>query len=212
MTSLRRRIKQTGVTLIELLVAMTLGALVIGTVVALYTNTSSARAQSQALAEMNEDGLYALRILGQQLRLAGFNPVQPGRLTASPSNEPLRNPAPWGTSTLPIFACSSGFANAENTATFTGISISALTCSTTNTTSHAIAVTYEADIYNTEPTAAPALPTDCTGSSLPMQTTMTVPGRPHNYYYVENRFYVKNNSLFALAMAEERCMRRPRNP
>ncbi|NJS35167.1 MAG: prepilin-type N-terminal cleavage/methylation domain-containing protein [Brachymonas sp.] len=48
MTSLRRRIKQTGVTLIELLVAMTLGALVIGTVVALYTNTSSARAQSQA--------------------------------------------------------------------------------------------------------------------------------------------------------------------
>ncbi|NJS35166.1 MAG: hypothetical protein HC765_00020 [Brachymonas sp.] len=143
-----------------------------------------------------EDGLYALRILGQQLRLAGFNPVQPGRLTASPSNEPLRNPAPWGTSTLPIFACSSGFANAENTATFTGISISALTCSTTNTTSHAIAVTYEADIYNTEPTAAPALPTDCTGSSLPMQTTMTVPGRPHNYYYVENRFYVKNNSLF----------------
>ena len=197
MKKLSTNIRQAGVTLIELLVAMTLGILVIGTVIALYTTTSAARAQSQGLAEMNEDGLYAIRILTQQLRLAGFNPIQPARRTGSADLEPARNPPYWGTATLPVFGCSSAFANAENTATFTGTSISALTCNNANTASHAIAVTYEADIYNTVPTAT-GFPSDCMGNGLAQQTTTPAlsDNRTYNYFYVENRYYVKNNALY----------------
>jgi type IV pilus assembly protein PilW len=189
---------QAGVTLIELLVSLTLGALILGAVVALYTNTSSARTQSQGIAEMNEDGLYAIRILTQQLRLAGFNPFQPGRRTGPADLEPARNPAPWGTSTLPIFGCTSAFSNAENTtSTFTGTSISALTCDTTNTASHAIAVTFEADAFNTVPTGT-GIPTDCKGDGLPAQTTPPAlsDARVYTYYYAENRYYLRNNALY----------------
>jgi type IV pilus assembly protein PilW len=193
-----RRAQQAGFTLIELLVSLTLGALVLGAVVALYSNTSGARTQSQAIAEMNEDGLYALRILTQQIRLAGFNPLQPGRRIGPADLEPARNPAPGGTSTLPIFGCSSSFSNAENTtSTFTGTSISALTCDASNTASHAIAVTYEADVFNTIPTAA-NVPTDCKGDGLPAQTTTPAlsDARVYTYYYADNRFYLKNNALY----------------
>lgn len=203
MKKMRMRPNQLGVTLIELMVSLTLGVIIIGAVVALYTNTSAARIQSQAFAEMNEDGLYAIRILTQQLRLAGFNPLQPGRRTGPSDLEPARNPAPGGTSTLPIFGCSSAFSNAENaTSTFTGTSISALTCDTTNTASHAIAVTFEADIFNTVPTAA-NLPTDCKGDGLSALTTTPAlsDARVYTYYYAENRFYVRNGSLFCTGSA-----------
>jgi type IV pilus assembly protein PilW len=190
--------RQTGVTLIELLVALAVGLVILGAVLTLYSANSSSRNQSVAMAEMAEDGTYALRTLSRHIRLAGFNPFQPGRDPIGTATFSLYNPPHWGTSTLPIFGCSSAFTAPERgSGTFAATSINLLTCDASNTASHAIAVTYEADTFNTVPTTTGNTPTDCIGSGLQMQTR-TENGRAFNYFYVENRFYVKDNSLYCV--------------
>jgi type IV pilus assembly protein PilW len=186
---------QLGVTLIELMIAISLGLVIVAAVLSLYSANSSARTQAVAMAEMAEDGTYALRTLTRQIRLAGYNPFQPGRDPVGTATFSLYNPPHWGTTTLPLFGCASAFSTPERgTSAYTITSIDQLTCDTSNTTSHAIAVTYEADSYNTVPTSS-GTPTDCIGSGLAMQT-LSQNARNFNYFYVENRFYVKNNNLF----------------
>jgi type IV pilus assembly protein PilW len=188
MKSTPRRFR--GVSLIELMISIALGIVVVGTVIALYIGSSDARRQAQAFAEMNDDGLYAVRILTQQIRLSGFNPLQPSRPLSTPTN-----PFPGGTLALPVFGCSSAFSNAENdgSGTYSGTASHLITCDATQTASHSIAITYEADIYNTLATAA-NLPTDCLGTAL---TLITDPAfTTASYYIAENRYYVKNNGLY----------------
>jgi type IV pilus assembly protein PilW len=188
---------QFGVTLIELMIAMTLGLVIVGAVLSLYSANSSARTQAIAMSEMAEDGTYALRTLSRHIRQAGYNPFQPGRDPSGTATFSLYNPPHWGTTTLPLFSCSSAFTTPERgTSAYSVTSIAQLACDNTNTASHSIAVTYEADIYNTVPTSG-GVPTDCIGSGLAMQT-LSENGRNFNYFYVENRFYVRNNNLFCV--------------
>lgn len=172
------------------MISIVLGILVMGTVYALFVGSYDTRKQAQAFAEMNDDGLYAVKILTQQIRVSGFNPLQPTRPMSTPTN-----PFPGGSAALPIFGCNGNFSNAENdgSGTYSGTASFLLTCSATNTTSHAIAVNYEADIYNTLPTSG-GVPTDCLGTAL--RLTIDPDLATANYYVVENRFYVKNNALY----------------
>jgi type IV pilus assembly protein PilW len=202
-----RNVMQHGVTLVELLVAMVIGLLLAGTVIGLYFNTSSARKQSVAAAEMNEDGLYALKLLSTQIRFAGFNPVQPGRATAGGVTSPATNPlavdglTATASQTLGVFGCDTGFANGVSTSSgYDKTASFQLTCSAAGTTTlpAAIAITYEADRFNTVPTAA-NVPTDCLGNGLQQLTARKSNGDfISNYYVVENRFYVDNNELYCV--------------
>lgn len=64
---------QSGLTLVELMVAMTIGIFLLGAVAALYVNTRGGFDYSNELARMQENGRFALDMISRDLRMAGFN-------------------------------------------------------------------------------------------------------------------------------------------
>lgn len=184
---------QTGLTLVELLVAMVIGLVLVGTLIAVYATTSASVAAAKAEAQMSEDAQYVLALLTRQIRQAGYNPIQPNRTQV--------NELPGGAAGLSFFACDNGFANGSTTGGTAAANAVLLTCNSSAASGGgAIAVTYEADGFNTVPTAAtPPVPTDCLGNGVPQlsQTDVGPPtSGPHYYHAAENRFYVKNNTLY----------------
>ena len=169
---------QRGVTLIELMISMVIGMAIIAAAVALYGGTSAASNISQQQAQLSDDGQFALKLIANQIRQAGYNPVQKDRTTLNPL---LGNFA--------IFACQNGFQTA------TVATPDLLTCNGSAAAGgHALAITYEADTRNTIPTAL-GVPTSCLGESL-VQRSVIETLINYNYYMADNRFYVSNNQLF----------------
>ena len=145
-----------GFSLIELLVSITIGLVIAVAAVSAYLGASSASRNTEAQARMNEDGQAALSILAQQIRMAGNNPDQPYRTELS-----RRNPV-YGTTTFPLQATytTSNFVVRGCDGTFTNITaaaainIDSLACTTgTNTLPDSIAISYEADAFNTVATS-----------------------------------------------------------
>ena len=64
--------RQRGMTLIELMVAMTLGLLVLGVVTTIFSGTSGNRAALERGGRLAENAAYALEVLGDEARMAGF--------------------------------------------------------------------------------------------------------------------------------------------
>lgn len=206
-----------GFSLIELLVALTLGLAITVAVISAYLGASGASRMADAEARMNEDAQAALATLTQQIRMAGDNRVQPLRIeNADPSLASSRNPIYLPSPTYPGFTttfallgyrvrgCDGTFSNVTATT-----SIDGLNCAGgTTTLPDSIAVTYEADAFNTIPTTTtPTLPTDCLGSrlagnvlnsvttTLPVFTTAALnvavtATATVTYAVAENRFYV----------------------
>ena len=184
--ALARRVR--GLTLVELLVSMTLGLLIVAATLAGYLGLSEAGRMAEAQGRMDEDGQAALSVLTSHLRMAGSNPERPNR-----SPEDRRNPVypmPFG---FAVRGCDGTFANVAAAAF-----IQDLTCPAGASSSpDSIAITYEADRYNTVKPAPGADPTDCLGHPLnllsetvdtvtPLGTGTTVA----NYHVAENRFYI----------------------
>lgn len=63
---------QTGLTLVELLVALTIGLLLLAGLTLIFVNSSEANRELQKTAQQVENGRYAIDLLSQDLRLAGF--------------------------------------------------------------------------------------------------------------------------------------------
>jgi type IV pilus assembly protein PilW len=61
-----------GFTLIEILIALLLGMLVLGAVALAFAGTSANRGELERSARMIENGQYALQLMGDELRHAGF--------------------------------------------------------------------------------------------------------------------------------------------
>lgn len=61
-----------GFTLIELMISVTLGLMVLAVLATIFANTSSARAELQRTSQQVDNGRYAIDVLGEDLRLAGF--------------------------------------------------------------------------------------------------------------------------------------------
>lgn len=66
---------QQGVSLVELLVAMTIGLFLMGAIGVIYVNTATTSRSSTLESQMNEDATLALELLQQQIRLTGFSNV-----------------------------------------------------------------------------------------------------------------------------------------
>jgi type IV pilus assembly protein PilW len=64
--------RQRGLTLIELMLAVTLGFLVSGIVLSLYINTSRSLAQNERYAWMQENARYSLKTLSEDLSMVDF--------------------------------------------------------------------------------------------------------------------------------------------
>lgn len=191
-----------GFSLIELMVSMAIGLVVMVAALSAYIGASGASKVSDAQARMHEDAQAALAVLSQQIRMAGNNPVQPNRAQLSTRNPVYAN-SNGGTayatgayvpSNFSVRGCDGTFSNITAAGT-----LDALTCAGgTNTLPDSIAVSYEADTFNTE--AAGAQPTDCLGNGLPTVTVVNpfptvVAGSitttiPVNYFVADTRLYI----------------------
>lgn len=185
------------------MVSLTIGLIISIAAMSAYLGSTDASRVSEAQSRMDEDGQAALRLLSQQIRLTGSNPVQSGRAVDYRRNPVYATTYVGGTSvayttTLPTFSPAytlSAFPIRGCDGTFTNIAsatnLDGLTCAGTSTTSpDSIAVSYEADPYNTVQTTTGAA-TDCVGGSL---TTITATGAlAATFTVADNRFYIANS-------------------
>src|SRR5512138_510028 len=68
----RTRSSEHGLTLVELMVAMTIGLLLVAATTALFANSSALRRQIESSADVIENGRYGLDVLSRELSLAGY--------------------------------------------------------------------------------------------------------------------------------------------
>lgn len=182
------RRRNRGLSLIELLVSLVIGLVIMIAVVSAYIGASGATRVAEAQARMNEDAQAALTILSQQLRMAGNNPKQPNYEAAN-----QRNPVYAGGSYI-VRGCDGRFTDVA-----TASDITALTCAAGGGMApDSIGLSYEADRYNTVPTAG-GIPTDCLGQALTVvsavrniwdTTAMASVPSVVTFTVAENRFYV----------------------
>ncbi|MFC5499237.1 PilW family protein [Caenimonas terrae] len=179
--------RERGLTLIELLVSLVIGLVLMLAVIGAYLGSVSASGSTQAQSRMNEDAQAALAVLTQHIRMASNNPKQPNYAASTP-----RNPVFGGTNWA-VFGCDSKFTDPA------AASISALSCSGAG--SDALALSYEADRYNTVASGGNA--TDCLGQTLPVVTasvsawsTPTVVPTTVTFTVADNRFYVDAGNLY----------------
>jgi type IV pilus assembly protein PilW len=198
-----------GFSLIELMISITIGLVVVIAAMSAYLGSSEASKVTEAQSRMNEDAQAALNLLTEQIRLAGANPVQANRADAFRHNPVFDPTYVGGTSTAygttsytvsPATATVAGFSIRGCDGTFTGITstanITGLSCGGgTTTLPDSIAVSYEADPYNTSKSSTGAA-TDCVGSALPTVTGTFTSGTSTtgSWSVADNRFYVASSS------------------
>jgi type IV pilus assembly protein PilW len=191
-----------GFSLIELMISLTIGLVITVAAMSAYLGATGASKMSDAQSRMNEDAQAALNILSQQLRMAGLNPAQAGRIDAYRHNPVY---SPYGTTTFTtspntftlsafsIRGCDGKFSNIAATA---ANNLDALTCAAgTTSLPDSIAINYEADPYNTvkSGTGVSMVATDCFGNGLSTITatgTATTPTTSGTYWVADNRFYI----------------------
>ena len=194
--------RSSGLSLIELMVSLTIGLILMVAVISAYLGSAGAGRVAEAQGRMTEDAQAALSILAQQIRMSGNNPKQPNRTAAEPRNA-VYLAANSFTSTLALSyysvrGCDGKFSDVSTAAT-----LDALTCAgTTTTLPDSIGVSYEADRFNTVPTATGGTPTDCLGQSLTANNaTVIISTGPATtattsttYYVADNRFYITSTA------------------
>jgi len=160
---MRFKPSQGGVSLIEMLVALVIGLVVVGALLATYLSSGQTGRLQSAFAQMDEDAQIGLRILSSDLLMAGYaRPVSKDAETSG-----LRKTYHG----RPVFGCDLGFqAAADNTPAECGGSVN----------SPAIEIAYEADLYNSVVTEGK--PSDCLGNSFQDADT----GITYNRYRVNN--------------------------
>lgn len=166
----QRRLRQRGLSLIELMVALVLGLFLVGVVGLTYIHTASNTRFGALESQMNEDGALALSLLRAQLKLAGYSaPGADGRRLFKG---------------LPLRGCDGGF-----TAETANKAFDDLACATGNG-NDALAVRYQATLFNAQniagaTPAAPVSPGNCANVAM---TTIALNGA--NVFLADNRFYI----------------------
>lgn len=185
---IRVRRWQAGVTLIELMVSITIGVVILGAILAVFSATSSTGKQSETATRMSEDAAVAMNYMAGYIRMAGYSVPR--------INAPA-NTAIVGTATLEVTdsnfsgagvrGCDMGFTNVSATPT------SSLSCKTSGTDTSAISIRFEGDVYNTAPVGTPAInPSDCLNQSVSASTTSSYDSTL--YPLIETRFFVKTGT------------------
>ncbi len=72
MRTFKNRISQRGVSLIELMISITIGLLILSALATLFVNQSKTRTELDKSNRLIDNGRYALEVLSDNLRLAGF--------------------------------------------------------------------------------------------------------------------------------------------
>lgn len=82
------RARQAGFSLIELMVSITLGLIVLSSVLVVFSNSSAARNEVERTTRQIENGRYASELLTEDLRLAGFYGELDATSIAAPGSVP----------------------------------------------------------------------------------------------------------------------------
>ena len=93
-----RRHHQSGLSLIELMIAITLGLLILAGMVLVFANTSAARNEVERISRQIENGRYAIELLREDIQLAGFfgeTSMQKVSLPGAIPNPCSVDPAVW---------------------------------------------------------------------------------------------------------------------
>lgn len=64
--------RQAGLSLVELMIAMTIGLLIVTGVVTIFVNTSNTREELEKTSRQIENGRYAMQLLSEDLQMAGY--------------------------------------------------------------------------------------------------------------------------------------------
>jgi len=80
----RSRARMAGLSIIELMIAIALGLIVLAGLATLFANQSAARAEMERSSRQIENGRFAMELLGDDLRMAGFY----GELNVTAANFP----------------------------------------------------------------------------------------------------------------------------
>lgn len=178
--------RTSGFTLLELLIAMTIGLVILAASLMVYTSSSRGSQVSQLETQLNEDGILALNLIQQQLKQAGYS-----QQIIPPSGATV-----YGNyAGLAVRGCDSGFAD-------TSVDFDLLSCAASGTP--AIAIRYEATTDDTMPTAA-GLPTNCLGNGInaltasqaspaPAPPTGAPAPYPPNYALADNRYFISTGT------------------
>jgi len=86
--AVKTRRSQAGLSLIELMISITIGILVLTAVTLVFFNTSRARAEIERTSRQIENGRYAVEVLSDEIRLAGFFGELNTTSIASPASVP----------------------------------------------------------------------------------------------------------------------------
>ncbi len=172
--------KSQGFTLLELLIAMTIGLVILAASLLVYTSSSRGSRISQIETQLNEDGILALNLIQQQIKQAGYSqqiiPTTGATVSGNYSGLALRG-------------CDHGFAN-------TAAGFDALACASGSGPA-ALAIRYQATAENTMPTSAGSA-TNCVGNSIlpltPSQVSPVPTPAPGNYALADNRYFITNSN------------------
>lgn len=85
-------VTQRGLTLIELMIALTIGLFLVGAVSALFVNTRNGFDYSNEVARLQETGRFALEAISRDVRMAGYNGCGRTVATANVVNNASTNP------------------------------------------------------------------------------------------------------------------------
>lgn len=189
-------LRQAGFTLVELMVAMVIGLVVIGAVLATYLGSVGSGRGTTALGQITEDADIAMRLLRTHLSMADYS--RPYAATAGGGFTRILQGKVMG-----VFGCDGGFtthvkANAPGDATNTD----PLTCvgdadPAKGKLPDAVAIRYEADASNAYVPAGSTDPTDCLGQKLDKVTDVT--GVVPVHYMADNRFIVTSGNSLSCA-------------
>jgi len=138
-----------GFTLIELMVSVTIGLILLLFLSSLYFNSRSSSRLNDDNARVQEDGRYAMGVIGRSLMQAGFGNMLTGNTTDFP---PASSPTLTG-----LMGCDNGFV--------TPIATTPPTCGGTASTGPAFAVSYTSEPYDATNSPISGAGTDCSGTN-----------------------------------------------
>jgi type IV pilus assembly protein PilW len=175
----RRRQAMLGFTLVELMVSVAIGLILLLFLSSLYFNSRSSSRLNDDNARMQEDGRYAMGLIGRNLMQAGFGYMQTGNSTDFPPAD-LKSLGLQG-----LMGCTDGFAEP-----MTAIPP---TCAAAG--SSAFMTSYTSEPYDASKSDISGAGTDCSGTPA-VGATVDKGGIVINRFYVgpNKTLYCKGNA------------------
>jgi type IV pilus assembly protein PilW len=158
----RMQARQSGYSLVELLVSMTLGLVMLGALVALFSTSLQTNSQTSTGAQMTEEGGLAMEFLARYVRMAGFSPPLVNTSGATVLYRGIQTQAKESHFVgAGVRGCDGGFVSPA-------VAWGSLSCKASG--SPAIALRFQGDLANTEPSDTDK-PTDCLAQAITTTTT-----------------------------------------